>query len=110
MEAVYDSRREGSIVLGCIVMLLLNLLLFWLPIVGTLIAGAAGGKIAGGVGKALTAAALPALLLGISIFALTTLFTGMPLIAMAAGMGATMLALMQIGTLLIGAIIGGLFA
>ncbi|TJY60017.1 hypothetical protein E4T66_12610 [Sinimarinibacterium sp. CAU 1509] len=110
MEAVYQPRRDGSVLLGCIVMLLLNLLLFWLPVVGTLTAGVVGGWIAGGVGKALTAAALPALLLGISIFALTTLFTGMPMIAMVAGMGVAMLAMMQIGTLLIGAMIGGLFA
>lgn len=108
--ATFEPSRDGSVILGCIVMLILNIVLFWLPLAGPLIAGAVGGWVAGGVGKALIAAALPALLLGLAIFVLATLFTGMPLIAMVAGMGVTMLAITQIGTLLIGAIVGGLFA
>jgi hypothetical protein len=105
-----SSSAQGSVVGGAAVMLLLSLLLCWLPGIGTLIAGVVGGKIAGGIGNALLAALLPSLILGAALFVLATLFTGMPLIGFIAAMGGLVLAMTQVGTLLLGAAIGGLLA
>lgn len=104
------NRQRGSVLAGMAIMLLLSVLLFWLPGLGTLIAGIIGGKIAGSVGGGLMAALLPSLLAGVAVFALAQWFTGVPLFAMLAGFGVSLLALTQIGMLLLGAIIGGLLA
>lgn len=101
---------KGSVVGGMAVMLLLSVLLCWLPGIGTLIAGVVGGKIAGGIGRALVAALLPALVLGALLALLATLLTGMPLIGLIAGMGVAVLVVTQVGTMLLGAAIGGLLA
>src|SRR5689334_14406585 len=50
------ADNNGSVFLGAIWMLLISVLLFWLPGIGSLIAGIVGGKTAGGVGSALLAA------------------------------------------------------
>ena len=47
----------------------LSLLLFWMPIVGPLVAGLVGGKKAGSVKRAVIAVFLPALLLGLLVTA-----------------------------------------
>lgn len=104
------AARHGGVLAGMIWMLVLSLLLFWLPTFGPLIAGAVGGKRAGGVGAGLLAALIPSLLLagGLAFFA--TALTGLPLIGVVAGMGTMALLLLEIGPLLVGAIIGGLLA
>ena len=101
---------QGSVVMGAVWMVLISILLCWLPVIGPFIAGIVGGKSAGGVGAALLAAFLPALVLGITLFALATTFTGFPIIGMIAGMGGLVLAMAGIGPLLLGALIGGLIA
>ncbi len=103
-------HQRGSVLVGMLVMLLLSLLLFWLPGFGALIAGVVGGKLAGGVGAALLAALLPGVVLGIAAFAFTQWLTGVRLFAWIAGLGVTVLMLMQVGMLLLGALIGGLLA
>lgn len=104
------AEKDGSIFVGVIVMALLSLLLFWLPVLGPLIAGVVGGKLAGGVGRALLAAIIPSLLLGLLLFFLGTALTGIPLIGVLAAAGGAVLALSQAGPLLVGALIGGLLA
>jgi len=91
-------------------MVLLSLLLFWLPVVGPLVAGIVGGQKAGSVSAALFAAVLPALLFGLALFALATSLTGVPLLGVLAGAGGLILALSHIGPLLLGAVIGGFLA
>jgi hypothetical protein len=104
------ADQEGSVVMGAIWMVILSLLLFWLPAVGPLIAGIVGGKVAGGVGAGLLAALLPALVLAAALFFLGTSLTGLPVVGAIFGAGAFVLVLVQIGPLLLGALIGGLLA
>lgn len=104
------DQDKGSILLGTFLMLLLSLLLAWLPGLGPLIAGIVGGKVAGGVMAGLTAALLPAILLAVAMFFLGASLTGLPVIGIIAGAGMFVLILVQIGPLLLGALIGGLLA
>ena len=91
-------------------MFIISLLLFWLPVVGPLIAGVVGGKKSGGIVNALAAVFLPGIVFGILLFFLTTIITGMPLIGAVAGAGGLILAIAHVGFLLVGAIIGGILA
>lgn len=77
---------------------------------GPFIAGLVGGKRAGGVGAAIGAVFLPAIIFGFILFTIATTISGIPLIGAIAGGGGAILALAHVGPLLIGAIIGGLFA
>lgn len=104
------AEKEGSIIMGAIWMLVLSLLLFWLPAFGPLIAGIVGGKVAGGIGAALMAALLPAFVLAGALFLLGTSLTGLPVVGAIFGASAFVLVLVQIGPLLVGALIGGLLA
>jgi hypothetical protein len=89
---------------------LISLLLFWLPVIGPLIAGVVGGKKSGGVGSALGAVFLPGIIFGIALFVLASSLSGLPLIGAIAGAGGLALSMVHIGPLLFGAIIGGLMA
>jgi len=101
------SKPKGSVVGAMFIMFFVSLLLFWLPILGPLIAGIAGGRKAGGVGGAFLAVILPGLILGGLMFVLASTISGLPLIGALAGAGAFMLSLAHVGPLLLGAIIGG---
>jgi len=102
--------NKGSILAGIIWMFIISVLLFWLPVVGPLIAGLVGGKKSGGVGRAIAAVFLPGIIFGILLFFLSAFLSGLPLIGVIAGAGGLILALAHVGPLLIGAIIGGLIA
>lgn len=104
------AYRRGSVLAGAAWMLVLSLLLFWLPLLGPLLAGYVGGKRAGGVGRAIEAVFLPGVLIGFLVFLLFTI-PGFPLVGLAAG-GLTFLVVAAglIGPLLVGAIIGGALA
>jgi hypothetical protein len=102
------KEKAGSVGSAIFWMFLISLLLFWLPILGPFIAGIVGGKKAGGVGKAIVAVFLPAIIFGFILFSLTTTISGLPLIGAIAGAGGAILALAHVGPLLVGAIIGGI--
>jgi len=104
------SKPKGSVVGAMFVMFFVSLILFWLPVIGPLIAGIAGGKKAGGIGGAFMAVLLPGLILGTILFVLAGSLTGIPLLGAVAGAGAFVLSLVGVGPLLLGAIIGGAFA
>lgn len=104
------KEKKASIVSGIIWMFIISLLLFWLPVLGPLIAGIVGGKKSGGVGSAIAAALLPGIVFGVILFAIATNLTGLPVIGAVAGAGGLVLSLVHIGPLLVGAIIGGLLA
>lgn len=104
------AEEKGSVIMGMIWMAVISLLLFWLPAAGPLIAGIAGGKVAGSVGAGFMAALLPGIMLSIVLFFTGTLLTGIPIIGVIAGMGVFVLILINIIPLLIGALIGGLLA
>src|SRR5262249_13862129 len=98
------------IVAGAVWMFVISVLLFWLPVIGALIAGLVGGKKAAGVGAAVVAALLPAIVVGVALFLSATALTGFPPIGIVAGAGGFALMAAHVGPLLIGAIIGGALA
>ncbi len=108
--AAAGDDPKGSIVLGMVWMALISLLLFWLPVIGPVLAGVVGGKQAGGVLRGILAAILPSLLFGVLLFVFATALTGLPLFGAVAAAGGAVAALMQVGPLLAGAIVGGLLA
>jgi hypothetical protein len=99
------AATTGSVGRGMVWMLVLSILLFWLPVVGPLIAGFVGGRRSGGVGNAILAALLPGLLIGALTFFFATLLTG-PLFGFMAGLGGAGLALVHVGPMLVAAIVG----
>jgi len=101
------GRKKGSVPGAILWMFVLSLLLCWLPFFGPLVAGAVGGKKAGGVGAAIMAVLLPSVVFGLLLFLLATSLTGVPVIGGIAAAGRTVFALSQVGPLLLGAIIGG---
>ena len=103
-------RSEGSILAGIIWMFVISLLLFWLPLIGPLVAGFVGGKKAGGIGAGLMAVFLPGIVLGIALFFLASSLTGIPILGAIAATGGIVLSLVGVGPLLVGAIIGGAMA
>jgi hypothetical protein len=107
---IMSNEKKGSIVAGILWMFLISLLLFWLPVIGPLVAGIVGGKKAGSVGSAILAVFLPGIIFGVVLFVFASSLTGIPLLGAIAGVGGFALSLVHIGPLLIGAIIGGVLA
>lgn len=105
-----SSRADGSVVWGGVWMVVIPVFLFWLPGIGGLIGGLVGGKVAGGVGSALLAWVVSSILVASLFLALGTLLTANIAIGAIAGASAFILALVDSGARLIGAIIGGLIA
>ena len=101
-------NRSGSVVSALIWMFVLSILLFWLPLVGPIIAGFVGGRKAGSVGNAILAAILPSIVVGVAFFFFATLLTGLPLFGFLAGAGGLAIAAVHIVPLLLGAILGAL--
>jgi hypothetical protein len=104
------TGREGSVLGGAFWMALIPVLLFWIPGVGGLIGGLVGGRAAGGVGSALLAWLLSSILVGALFATLGTFLTGFIVIGAIAGLGGFLIALIDSGMRLLGAIIGGLIA
>ncbi len=104
------DENNGSLLLGMFWMLVISLLLFWLPLIGSLIAGIVGGKQAGGVMSGLLAALLPGLLICIALFFAGTMLTTLPFVGAILSGAGLLIYLFYVPTLLIGALIGGLMA
>lgn len=100
--------KQGSIVMAMIWMAVLSLLLFWLPLLGPLIAGFVGGRTAGSAGGGLLAAILPAAVLCFVLVGFGTALAGLPLIGIIASAGLFILIVVQSLPLLLGAFVGGL--
>lgn len=103
-------EKQGSVIAGMIWMAVISLLLFWLPLIGPLLAGIVGGKKSGGIGAAIMAVFLPGIILGGMLFVFSSVLTGLPVIGLIAGAGVLILIAASVGPLLIGAIIGGALA
>ena len=91
-------------------MLIIALLLFWLPVNGTEVAGFVGEKRGPGIGSAAMAAILPAIPVGELLFALAAMMTGVAVLGPIAGMIGIFLALGLVAPPLLGALIGCIFA
>lgn len=102
--------NNGSVMRGAIWMVVIPVLLFWLPGIGGFIGGLVGGKASGGVGSALLAWVLSSILVAALFATLGTMLTGFIVIGALAGMTGFVLAIVDSGARLLGAIIGGLFA
>ena len=105
----YMQPRQGSILAGAGWMVLLSILLFWLPIVGPLIAGFIGGRVAGSAGNGFVAAILPAIIIGLIVFGIATFF-GLPFIGVIVGTTLFILIIFHSVWVIIGGIIGGALA
>ncbi len=109
----YVARR-GNIPSAMAWMIGLSAVLFWIPVVGGLIAGFVGGRKAGGVGPAIAAALLPAFILWLLTIILGGLLGWIPIIGalfgMIAGMGNLVVSVLNVVPLLIGAVVGGMTA
>lgn len=103
-----DGRRQppSSLVTAGAAMLGLSLLLFWLPILGPLIAGVVGGRMAGSAVRGVLLALIPAIAVGVLIVAVLGAFD-LPILGAVAGIGVAVVVLVQDLPLLAGAAVGG---
>lgn len=101
--------EENSIVSSSLWMIGISLVLFFIPAINGLIGGAVGGYKAGNVSRALTAAVLPALVVGLVLWALMALFDA-AILGFFVGVAGGAWALFSSIGLLIGAAIGGAMA
>jgi len=98
------AEKKGSILWGFVLMIIISILLFWLPILGPLIAGFVGGRKAGGIKNGIIAAILPALILAVIVF---VALAWIPVIgALVAGFVFIVVVLQSL-LLILGAVIGG---
>lgn len=106
-----EISRRGSIPNAIAWMIGLSALLFWMPIVGGLIAGFVGGQKAGSPGRGAVAAVLPGLLFTVFVMLFGTLLGSIPIIghvfALLAGMGTIVLSTVNLIPLVLGAVVGG---
>jgi hypothetical protein len=107
-EMTEQYRPKGSIIMAMIWMAVISLLLFWLPLIGPLLAGFVGGRTAGSAGRGLLAALLPALVLCLTLLAYGTALTGLPMLGAIASVSLFLVLVLQGLPLLLAALIGGL--
>lgn len=100
-------RRPGSMLEGAFWMVLLSLLLAWLPGVGHFIAGVVGGYRSGGLGNAIVASLVPALLAGLLLLAVLT-FIPVPMVNVLAGAAVFVVVAISGLAVTAGAIVGAL--
>ena len=102
--------RRGGVPAAMAWMIGLSAALFWLPLLGGLIAGFVGGRKAGTVGNAVAAVLFPGFLLWVFSFFLGGMLGWIPilgqLVAAVAGLGAFALSFMNVVPLLLGAVLG----
>ena len=104
------KKNNNSVIKASLWMLLISMLLFWLPVTGPLVAGIVGGQKAGNIRDAILAVFLPAIVLGVFMFLLTTVLSGFPMLGLAAGVSGFLWSAINIGPLLLGALIGAVLA
>lgn len=105
------ERHPGSLTAAINWMGGLTLLLFWLPVAGPLIAGFVGGVKAGTIGRAMAAVFVPAIGLAIMVMAAVAYLADWVWFwGVIAGIGTAALMLLNIGPLLLGALLGGIAA
>lgn len=114
LMTIHALPRRGSIGEAMVWMVGLSVALFWLPVLGGLIAGFVGGRKAGSAGAAVVAVLLPGLILFLASAFLGALVGWIPLIgqlvAAILGMGSLVLSFLNVIPLLVGAVLGGMTA
>lgn len=109
IKTVTEEKKEkkGSITSAFLWMLLISIVLFWLPILGTIIAGFVGGRKAGSVGRAIIAALIPTIIMSLLVSTVLASIIG-GIFAAIIGGGVAMIMLIYSITLIAGAILGAL--
>lgn len=74
MAATRTIKPRASFLKASLWMIGLSILLFWLPILGPVVAGLVGGYFAGTVGRAILASLMPAVVLAVLILLVGTAF------------------------------------
>lgn len=105
-----QDRPKNGVAQGIAWMFGISLLLFFLPLLGPLIAGIVGGKKSGGVLNGIMAALIPSLAFASLLLSLTSGIANIPILGLIATWGALAIAFAGSGPLLVGAILGGVFA
>ena len=100
------AGRGGSVGRATAWMVVLSVLLFWVPVVGPLIAGFVGGRLAGGVGPAMVAAVVPSVLVAALFLLVGTLFA-VPVLGALVGAGVFVVVFLESLPLMVGAALGG---
>jgi hypothetical protein len=108
-EVLLAQYKDTSIIASSLWMIGISLLLFFLPALNGLIGGAVGGYKAGSTGRALSAAVLPAVVVGMALWGLIALFDA-PVIGFVSGIAVGLWALFSSLGVLLGALIGGAVA
>jgi hypothetical protein len=67
MMAYSPTEAQASFLKATLWMIALSILLFWLPILGPVVAGLVGGYAAGSVGRAILASLMPAVALTVLV-------------------------------------------
>ena len=93
-------------IVAMLVMVVVDLLLFWAPGIGPIVAGALGGWIAGSPGTAFLAAILPAILVGLVLFLVLTYFE-LPVVGGLLGLGVTAYLVVSRVALVLSAVVAG---
>lgn len=101
--------KDSSIIASSFWMIVISLVLFFLPAINGLIGGAVGGYKAGSAGRGLTAAVLPAIVVGLGLWGIFAIFDA-PVIGFLGGLAVGIWALISSIGLLIGAAVGGAVA
>jgi hypothetical protein len=100
------GRHRSSVVGGSLWMIGISLALFFLPAINGFLGGLIGGYKVGGAGRALGAAILPAVIVGLGLWLLLAVLDA-PLIGLMSGVALMVLILCSSLGLLAGAAIGG---
>lgn len=104
-----EQYEKTTVVASAVWMIAISLVLFFVPAVNGLIGGAVGGYKAGTVQRALYAAVLPAIVVGLVLWGLFALMDA-PIIGFFGSLAIGIYALFSSIGLLIGAVVGGAFA
>lgn len=102
-------QSNSSVPVSSLWMIGVSLVLFFLPAINGLIGGAVGGYKAGSVSRALAAAILPAIVVGLGLWALFALFNA-PVIGFVGGLAVGVWALISSIGIIVGALVGGVVA
>jgi hypothetical protein len=101
-----EGNRHVSVWVGAAWMIGISLLLFFVPAINGLIAGAVGGYLVGSMSRALTAAVLPALIVAMGFWIGFSLL-GLPVIGLLAGGAVSIWIILSELGLFFGAVLGG---
>jgi hypothetical protein len=106
LHSASSNTGRSSIVGGSLWMIGISLALFFLPAINGFLGGVVGGYKVGGAGRALAAAILPAVAVGLGLWLLLAVLDA-PLIGLLSGVTLLVLILCSSLGLLVGAAIGG---